>query len=160
MLNTFTEGDALIVESTTEVNNFDIVVVTYNKELNHEIQNYYEVKDKERLIKRLIGKGGDTISFVDGKLYLNYKLVDEKYNNGYWFSNFDLSDHLGYGVLERINETTNSKEYYIQEGYYFVLGDNRNISLDSEELGLFQKSQLLGKVVYRINSIFDWEKIA
>ena len=50
-------------------------------------------------------------------------------------------------------KTPRTGDYYdvvIPEGYYFVMGDNREGSRDSRELGLIPESKIEGKVVTRI----------
>jgi len=155
MLPSFVDGETLIGRSTTNVENFDVVIVSFEEELNGS-PYASNITDGELLIKRLIAKGGDTFYIENGKLYINGNLVEEIYLDCIFKDSFSLEEFLGKGVI--FNEET--KEYYIEKGYYFVMGDNRNISLDSRLLGLFTEDQLVGKVAYRVNSLFDWEKLS
>jgi signal peptidase I len=68
-------------------------------------------KKEERFIKRLIGKGGDTIEIKDGILYRNGQKVDEPY----------IREPMKY----EFGPVT------VPEGKFFFLGDNRNESYDS-----------------------------
>lgn len=155
MLPNFVDGETLIGKSTTKVENFDVVIVTYKEELNG---GFYasSIDDGELLIKRLIGKAGDSLYFNNGLLYLNGELVDEYYLDRRYSDTFTLEKFVGKGVTY----DEGSNKFIIEDGYYFVMGDNRNISLDSRLLGLFEEDQLVGKVEYRLNSLFDWEKLS
>ena len=93
---------------------------------------------------------------INGKLLLNGNYIEEEYVDERWQADINLEDYLGHGVIF----DRNTNKYIIEEGYYFVLGDNRLSSIDSEELGLFKKEQIIGKAVYKIKSIFDWEKLS
>ncbi len=62
-------------------------------------------------IKRVIGTPGDKIEIIDGYLYLNDELTDEQYIKE------DMVGSFG--------------PYYVPEDNYFMLGDNRNNSLDA-----------------------------
>lgn len=78
----------------------------------------------ERLIKRIIGLPGETIEVKDQKLYINGKYVKEEFEH-------DETDDFTY-------------EGKIPENHYFVMGDNRDDSLDSRVFGAFSKDQILG----------------
>ena len=84
---------------------------------------------KTKIIKRVIGLPGETIEYKDGILYINDKEVIDKYNNGH---------------------TPNIPKMILSDSEYFVLGDNRGISLDSSELGPMDKKYILGKTKLRI----------
>ncbi len=43
-------------------------------------------------------------------------------------------------------------ELVIPEGFYYVLGDNRNSSEDSRMFGLKAEDNMLGKVIYKIST--------
>jgi signal peptidase I len=81
--------------------------------------------EKEDYIKRIIGVGGDEIELKGGVLYRNGKIVDEPY----------------------INEVTLGKfgKVKVPPDSYFVMGDNRNRSMDSREIGFISKSNVVGK---------------
>ncbi len=79
------------------------------------------------LIKRVIGLPGDKIRIEDNKLYINDEYVEEPY--------------LSSSTITENYELPN----IIPTDYYFVLGDNRSVSLDSRNLGLFSKNQIEGK---------------
>lgn len=80
----------------------------------------------EKLIKRIIGLPGETLEVRDNKLYINGKYVKEEFEH-------DKTDDFIY-----------NKKKKIPEGYYFVMGDNRDNSMDSRVFGVFSKDQILG----------------
>ena len=65
------------------------------------------------LCKRVVALEGDVVSFRDGWLYLNGEKVQERY------------------LKDEENETNSPKTFQVPEGCCFVLGDNREKSLDS-----------------------------
>lgn len=90
--------------------------------------------DKTKLIKRVIGLPGEHVKYEDNKLYINDKKVEDSYGKGTTYD-FDLN-YLEY-------ET-------IPDNYYFVLGDNREDSLDSRSIGLIPKKDIMGHATFII----------
>ncbi|PCC12719.1 signal peptidase I [Pseudoalteromonas sp. JB197] len=81
-------------------------------------------KADNRLIKRVIGVPGDTVSLEDNELIINGK----KLNYARLHSNL--------GSLDKIT---------IPNNYYLAMGDNRDNSADSRVIGLIPRSEMLGK---------------
>lgn len=101
---------------------FDIVVLTNRN---------------ERLVKRIIGLPGEKVEYIDSKLYIDGKEIKEPFiKNNVFTKDFTLQK-LGYDK--------------IPEGYYFVVGDNRNGSLDSRVLGLISKKDIKGTIKINIS---------
>ena len=95
-----------------------------------------ENDDTKYLIKRVIGLPGDSISIKDNTLYINGEVYIENYlEEGLVYDDFELTS-LGYDV--------------IPDDMYFVLGDNRADSVDSREIGLISKDDVIGKISFRI----------
>ncbi len=147
---TFHNEQFIIVSSNNDVKNFDVVVIEYKK-----TDIITTLKDGELLIKRVIAKGGDTFYYLNGELYLNGENVKEDYLDCIP-KDIKIDDFKNYEgiVYDEVN-----KKYIVQDGYYFVLGDNRKNSNDSEELGLFKESQILGKVEYKSQGFLKFEKV-
>ena len=86
------------------------------------------------LVKRVIAKGGDTISidYATGAVEVNGKVLEEDY--------IAEPTYLGYDV---------EFPYTVPEGTVFVMGDNRNASLDSRSsyVGCIDEQDILGKVL-------------
>ena len=97
----------------------------------------------EKLVKRVIGLPGDTVEYQNNILYINGEKVDESFTDEKT-EDFSLKQ-LGYDK--------------IPEGYYFIVGDNRDDSLDSRCLGLFKKDNIEGKVIFRIFPFNNFGKI-
>ena len=82
------------------------------------------------LIKRVIGLPNEKIKYENNKLYINDQEIKEDYLDS--------------------NEITNDFETVVKDYCYFVLGDNRDISLDSRELGCFDISEIQGTTSFTI----------
>ena len=110
--------------------------------VNNNIKRYDIVVidiEEEFLIKRVIGLPGEVVKCIDNKLYINDKLIKEDYAKG----------------------KTSDFEVKVKEGEYFVLGDNREVSLDSRYFGSFKKDKIKGKtthILYPFNKFGRIEK--
>ena len=86
------------------------------------------------LVKRVIAKGGDTISidYDSGVVMVNGEVLQEDY--------IAEPTYLGYDV---------TFPYTVPEGTVFVMGDNRNQSLDSRStyVGCIDERDILGRVL-------------
>ncbi len=98
---------------------------------------------RKLLIKRVIGVPGDVITIENGKVYLNYELLDDSYTK---------------------NQYTNGniKDFVVPEKSLFCMGDNRLVSQDSRspELGVVPYESVIGKVVFRLFPLKDIGLIA
>lgn len=88
------------------------------------------------LIKRVIGLPGDNIEYKNNKLFINGKKIEE------YFLDKETN-------TEDFSLTTLGYEK-IPKDMYLVLGDNRENSLDSREIGLIKRKDILGKIKLRI----------
>ena len=79
--------------------------------------------EESNLIKRVIGLPGVTVEIRDNKIYVNDELLEDSY---------------GYGTTYNIDPVT------LSEDEYFVLGDNRIISLDSRVFGKVNRTEIKG----------------
>ena len=89
-------------------------------------------KDKD-FIKRVIGLPGDSVTLIDGFVYVNGKKLDE-------------SKYLGKDVRTYGGSTIKDGQPFVAPpGEYIVMGDNRPFSSDSREWGLLKGTEIIGK---------------
>ena len=118
MYPTLEEGDIMILNKTAYY---------FNKPERFDIV-VVNMPD-EYLIKRVIGLPGEHIEYKNNTLYVDGKKVKENFKHGVT-ANFNI---------EELGSDT------IPLNTYLVLGDNRENSLDSRELGFIREDQLLGR---------------
>jgi len=115
-------------------------------------------------IKRLIGLPGDTVQMKEGRLYINDEMVKrewlgtEQRNDGYNNNLYQkYRETLPNGVEHIIYELSdndnydNTPKYVVPEGHYFMMGDNRDGSLDSRaqgEVGFVPAENLVGRAAW------------
>lgn len=135
MLQTLQHNDKVIISNIGyEPKYGDIVVVSRNYENDEAaVQNRYS----EPIIKRVIATEFQQvdIDFVTGAVRVDGVLLDEPYIN--------TPTNLAYDVEFPVT---------VPEGCIFVLGDNRNGSLDSRSssIGMVNKKYVLGRAFFRI----------
>ena len=127
MNDTLQNGDRLIVtDFMYEPHNGDIIVASHGKEYN------------EPIIKRIIATSGQSISvdYDTGNVCVDGVIIDEKYIKG---KTIKLSDPIKFPVT-------------IPEGYVFVMGDNREDSIDSRTnvIGMIPVQNIIGKAIFRV----------
>ncbi len=110
----------------SSIERFDIVVIR---------------NDGKNIIKRVIGLPGDSVDYIDSNLYINGKMYVEKYLDS------DVKTLLNGADFEVDN---------IPDDYYFVLGDNREVSKDSRSVGLINKKDIEGKATI---TIFPFDRL-
>lgn len=88
------------------------------------------------LIKRIIGVPGDVLTISNGQVYRNGYRIREP---------FIMGGAEGQTTGDLYN-------YKVPENFVFVMGDNREVSLDSrvEEVGPVRISDIVGKAFFRL----------
>jgi signal peptidase I len=130
----FEDGDYLIIDEITysfrEPKRGEVVV--FKNPMN----------ERQRFIKRIIGLPGETVEISDGKIFISNgekKVLQEPYLN-FSFTAGDIRITLG-------------------KNEYFVLGDNRQFSLDSRRFGPIKKKEIVGRVLLRLWPMYSLAKI-
>lgn len=132
MLPTLQENNYLMISKQAyrfgDVARDDIIV--FHSDLMDE-----EGKEK-LLIKRIIGIPGDVLTITNNRVYRNGYRIQEPY------------------IMGGIEGITSGEihNYVVPEGFVFVMGDNREVSLDSraEEVGSIRISDIIGKAFFRL----------
>ncbi len=126
-------GDIVIVDSRVErVRTFKDNIID---SIQYNLIAYYLMdKEPEEIfwVKRVIGKAGDEIEYLNGKLIRNDQPVDEPYIKE---------------TMEYFPET----KIIVPEGCIFVMGDNRNESYDSRYVGCIPIDHIIGKYLLKLN---------
>lgn len=96
------------------------------------------LETEKELVKRIIAIPGDKVKIENNQVYVNNHIIREKY----------LTEDKTIGDLELT----------VAPDSYFVLGDNRMISLDSREgsIGLISEKEIMGEVIVKM---FPFERI-
>lgn len=84
-----------------------------------------------QVIKRIIALPGDELEISEGRVYINGTLLEEDYLAEDTYTGGDMKITLG-------------------SDDYFVMGDNRGVSLDSRKAGCIGKADIKGKVIFKI----------
>lgn len=132
-------GDILVIDKDKNYlldENGEVIVPQYDPPIN------------ECIIKRVIAVGGQTVDIRNNQVIVDGEVLDEPY-----IAEEASTSDLGNGAF------TEQYPITIPEGYYFVMGDNRNHSTDSRSssVGLVKKDQIYGKAIVKYSPIEEFD---
>jgi signal peptidase I len=81
------------------------------------------------LMKRIIGLPGETIEFVDGRVLINGRPLDEPY------------------LKFECDWTVRPENYRLSDEEYYVVGDNRSMPFESHQQGSARRIRIVGKIL-------------
>lgn len=109
---------------------------------------------KKRLVKRVIGIPGDTISMQKNQLSINHQVADYtvvSQQKEYTLSQERIADHT-HLIRTQVQPGNNNQphratfnEITIPDGFYLMMGDNRDNSADSRSIGLVPREEIIGR---------------
>jgi len=123
MTPTLEEGNVVVALKGTGYKRGDLIAFYYNNKI---------------LIKRVIALPGEWVNIDDeGRVYINDILQEEEYL---------AEDQKDKG------ECDIELPYQVPEGRVFVMGDHRNVSVDSRSstVGCVAEEQIVGRLIFRI----------
>ena len=97
-----------------------------------------QLPGNEPYVKRVIATEGQTveIDFVTDEVKVDGKVIEEKY-----ILEKNMNEYCGVYGMEKIT---------VPKDHVFVLGDNRNNSKDSRQIGTVPEEYIMGKAMFRI----------
>ncbi len=136
MEDTFFNDDRIILQTAWYKYTYGDIIV------------FSKIEEEKNVIKRVIGLPGDYIRFneTEGAYYRNGEKLIESYVKGEYLKTYM---NPGTKAEEMVRKALCSEQgYYVEEGKVFVLGDNRNCSLDSHKYGAIDTTQIRGKFLF------------
>jgi len=134
MENTIMPGDNLL--------GFRLAYVTEEPQRGDIIFFYFPDDETQKFVKRIIGLPGETVTILDGKIYIN-----------------DATEPLEEPYLkEEWTKGTGPYVFEIPEDSYLCLGDNRNRSADAREWNnpYVAKEKIIGKALFTYFPFDHW----
>ena len=128
-----------------------------NNHINRGDIVFINVKNKDYYrVKRVVGLPDDIIEMNKGILIINEipKTIDKELEMNIYEEKINKSKSYKILNVSKNDEEDNFNKIKIPHGFYFVLGDNREDSLDSREFGLISKKDILHKLVTETHFIY------
>ena len=126
MEHTLEEGDSVIIDKLT---------YRFRTPERYEIIVFKQKGTGEDLIKRVIGLPFETVQIIDGGFYIDGEKIDD-------VKGLEAPDYAGLA----------QNPIRLSVGEYFVVGDNREESIDSryDEVGIVTSTRITGRMLFKL----------
>ncbi|HTX33945.1 MAG TPA: signal peptidase I [Bryobacteraceae bacterium] len=145
MENTLLQGDCILGQNLTWR-------LGHMPQRGDLVQVRFPENPRDIFVKRVVGVPGDRLRLVNKQLYRNGQPVSEPYaihKSGFidnYRDNFPAAPvlRLDRFAQDMLEHHVHDGEVQVPQGAYFVLGDNRDDSLDSRYFGFIARSGIAG----------------
>jgi signal peptidase I len=135
MIPTYLSGDVVLFTRLGELERLDVVFVNITRERTDHFTD-------EFMLKRVVGMPGDELDIINGQLLVNGVFITEPYTNG---------------PMQATSLPCFSPQQcrVVPVGMIFVMGDNRNSSIDSRSYGLVPMEDVIGRSSFNLREVFS-----
>lgn len=159
MIPTLEVGDFILVNKFAYGVRLPVIgskVIPVDDPERGEVMVFIPPHDSRYFIKRVIGLPGDMILIENNQVYINGEPLDREF-----VTNQETIQRIMFSLYEeQVGDVTHMVrvaqpatqygryfEYRVPEGHYFMMGDNRDNSLDSRAWGPVPEENIVGKAV-------------
>ena len=159
MKPTIQEGDRVVVNKLA----YDLkvpfttkAIVRWDDPKRGDIVVLFSPVDGIRLVKRVVALPGDQVEMRENQLFINGQLAKQSpvatteladYGRAYVFAENLAGHQHQMMVTPDIPAQRSFGPIEVPQGYYFVLGDNRDNSNDSRFIGFIERRRIVGEAV-------------
>ncbi|HET7207913.1 MAG TPA: signal peptidase I [Terriglobales bacterium] len=155
MEDTLLIGDYLLVNKLRYGGSTANPLVPYQRIRRGDIIVFhYPVNPGQHFVKRVIGVPGDHVRLINRKVWVNGLPLSEPYvryrsaAHDVFRDDFPQADYIVQGLesrwFEELKRDVKNGELIVPAGQYFVMGDNRDESLDSRYWGYVPRQNIIG----------------
>lgn len=154
MIPTLAIGDFILVNKYAYGIRLPVLgtkIIGVGEPKNGDVMVFIPPHESKYFIKRVIGIPGDRIGYKEKKLYINGKEATQEFvarlpphNPSYLLYREKIGEEEHY-IQKNLIQHEELREWDIPEGYYFMMGDNRDRSSDSRFWGLVPEENIVGK---------------
>jgi signal peptidase I len=162
MRPTILEGDRILVNKLAydlKVPYLGWRIASWGDPSAGDIVVLYSPTDGKRLVKRVVGLPGDSVAIVGGTLVVNGRPARYSPLPAGMVTSLELEEDLPILAAERLDANqhavmlsrrSQTRDHSfgavrVPNGHFFVMGDNRDHSLDSRQFGPVSREQIIGR---------------
>jgi len=156
MEQTLLVGDYVLVDKFCYGGRGGDIMLPYRKIRRQDIVVFhYPVNPAQHFVKRVVGVPGDRLRLINKRVYVNGAPLEEPYvqyitaARDPYRDDFPRTDVPAPEVTAKwwgeMRKLVEDHQLIVPEGYYFVLGDNRDDSTDSRYWGFVPRENIIGR---------------